>query len=268
MNANGGDPITMSSLRAFRTWRGHVSHMASTSRCVVTGALGLPVVPDVKASSAISSAAVGQASKVPLLPAASEDSESAASGRLNATSLLSNGCARFASRSSSSSLPSHSATDGCDLSMISPSSLARSKGIVATAISPALTTASHASAMPIELPPRSSTPIARHQRQVVDQHLRDAIDLAFGLGIGQRPRGRAQHRPVGKTLGTGLIEKHLDQIGLVRHPQLWQVVAKSRQQLVGGQAVVDETVDLCAHHQGLLNTAFPMISCWTSVAPS
>jgi hypothetical protein len=41
--------------------------------------------------------------------------------------------------------------------MMSPSSLARSSGIVATATSPARTTASQASAMPIELPPRSST---------------------------------------------------------------------------------------------------------------
>jgi hypothetical protein len=41
--------------------------------------------------------------------------------------------------------------------MMSPSSRARSSGMVATATPPALTTASQASAMPIELPPRSST---------------------------------------------------------------------------------------------------------------
>ena len=62
--------MTTSSLRARSTWRGQPLHMAITSRCEVTGALGLPVVPEVKASSAMSSAAVGQASKWPGLAAA------------------------------------------------------------------------------------------------------------------------------------------------------------------------------------------------------
>ena len=48
-------------LRAFSTWRGQVSQAASTSRCMCTAALGLPVVPEVKASMAMSVAAVGQA---------------------------------------------------------------------------------------------------------------------------------------------------------------------------------------------------------------
>ena len=41
--------------------------------------------------------------------------------------------------------------------MIALSSVARSSGMVATAISPLCTTASQASAIAIELPPRSST---------------------------------------------------------------------------------------------------------------
>ncbi|MCY1517136.1 hypothetical protein D9M68_518050 [compost metagenome] len=147
----------MSSLRARSTWRGQVWHMATTSRCVVTGALGLPVVPEVNASSAMSSAAVGQAENTPLLAAARADSESGASGRLKAITVASTGCACCAATSSSSRRPSHSAATGCDFSMISPSSLARSSGMVATAISPALTTASHESAIHTELPPRSST---------------------------------------------------------------------------------------------------------------
>jgi hypothetical protein len=49
------------------------------------------------------------------------------------------------------------ASAGRDLSMILSSSTARSSGMVATAIRPALTTPSQASAMPMELPPRSST---------------------------------------------------------------------------------------------------------------
>jgi hypothetical protein len=65
VKASGGEPITMSSGVARSTWRGQVSQAASTSRWVCTAALGLPVVPEVKAISAMSSAAVGQALKRP-----------------------------------------------------------------------------------------------------------------------------------------------------------------------------------------------------------
>ena len=146
----------MSSLVAFRMWRGQVSHIASTSRCVVAGALGLPVVPEVKASSAMSSAAVGQAAKTPLFTAAIASSASGASD-LKASTRRSTGFACWEINISSMSFASHSATTGLDFSTMSFSSRARSKGIVATAISPAFTTASHASAIGIELPPRSST---------------------------------------------------------------------------------------------------------------
>ena len=60
VNASGGDPITMSSGRAFKTWRGQVSQAASTSRWVCTAALGWPVVPEVKAIRATSSASTSQ----------------------------------------------------------------------------------------------------------------------------------------------------------------------------------------------------------------
>ena len=49
------------------------------------------------------------------------------------------------------------AATGCALSITLLNSVARSSGMVATAIRPALTTPSQASAMPMELPPRSST---------------------------------------------------------------------------------------------------------------
>jgi hypothetical protein len=61
VKASGGEPITMSSGVARSTWRGQHSQAASTSRWVCMAALGLPVVPEVKAISAMSSAAVGQA---------------------------------------------------------------------------------------------------------------------------------------------------------------------------------------------------------------
>src|SRR5688572_28745202 len=59
VKATGGVPTKMSSLCALRIERGKRSHIATTSRwkCIVP--LGLPVVPEVNAISATSSAAVG-----------------------------------------------------------------------------------------------------------------------------------------------------------------------------------------------------------------
>jgi hypothetical protein len=95
-------------------------------------------------------------------------------------------------------LASHMAATGCALSMMSPSSVARSSGMVATATSPALTTASQASAMPIELPPRSSTrlPGTSPGRGQVPG---DAIDPLARLRVGEGDMRRAQHGPVGPT---------------------------------------------------------------------
>ena len=159
VKASGGEPITMSSGRARSTCRGQVSQAASTSRWEWTAALGLPVVPEVKASRAMSSPAVGQAGKLPLLRAAIASSEVVALGSvtLKATMRRSTGWLAWACASSSCSFASHNAATGRAFSMMSPSSLARSSGMVATATMPARTTASHTSAMPIELPPRSNT---------------------------------------------------------------------------------------------------------------
>jgi hypothetical protein len=59
VNASGGVPQKMSSFCTLRIERGNASHIATTSRwkCIVP--FGLPVVPEVKAMSATSSAAVG-----------------------------------------------------------------------------------------------------------------------------------------------------------------------------------------------------------------
>jgi hypothetical protein len=79
VKASGGEPITMSSGLALSTWRGQASQAASTSRCVCTAALGLPVVPDVKAISAMSSADTGQGVNLPSFCADSTASEPGAS---------------------------------------------------------------------------------------------------------------------------------------------------------------------------------------------
>ena len=188
VKASGGEPTTMSSGVARSTWRGQVSHEASTSRWVCTAALGLPVVPEVKAIMAMSSAAVGQAAKPPSFCAARTASEPGSCPALNATTVASTGRSCRASSSSSSSLASHSATVGCALSMMSPSSRARSSGMVATAISPALTTASQASARPIELPPRSSTrlPGTRPRSSTSTRQMRSTRSRTCGIGQGDR----------------------------------------------------------------------------------
>ncbi len=161
VNASGGEPTTMSSGVARSTWRGQVSQAASTSRWVCTAALGVPVVPEVKASSAMSVAAVGQGALCTHWRAAMASSEcgTSTSPVLNTSSVMPAvaGSAMSAVLSSSCSFKSHSASTGFALAMMAPSSLARSSGMVATAIRPACTVANQASAMATELPPRSKT---------------------------------------------------------------------------------------------------------------
>ena len=153
----------MSSGVARSTWRGQVSHAAIRSRWVCTAAFGLPVVPEVNASRAMSSALVGQGASASSAWRARASSEwsitMAASPVLNRRSgrAAVSGLSASAALSSSCSFTSHSAAAGRALSMIAFSSVARSSGMVATAIRPLCTTASQASAMAMELPPRSST---------------------------------------------------------------------------------------------------------------
>ncbi len=70
MKASGGVPVKRSSGVGFSTCRLNVSAIARTSRWKCMVALGRPVVPEVKASSATSSAAVTTSSKVPSFAAA------------------------------------------------------------------------------------------------------------------------------------------------------------------------------------------------------
>ena len=106
---------------------------------------------------ATSSAAVAHKANLPVFALAIASSESVAVGALKATIVCKVPNCSLAASSSTSKLASHSAKLMRAFSTISPSSLARRSGMVATAINPALTTANQASAMPMELPPRSST---------------------------------------------------------------------------------------------------------------
>src|SRR5258708_33244085 len=79
VKARGGVPQKTSSAAGTRQERGKQSHMAITSRWKCTVPLGLPVVPEVKAINATSSAAVSAFAKLPGFRAASAASEWAAS---------------------------------------------------------------------------------------------------------------------------------------------------------------------------------------------
>jgi hypothetical protein len=85
VKASGGVPQKTSSARGRSTWGGKQSHTASTSRwkCIVP--LPCPVVPDVNAISATSSAAVSQAVNVSGLPSISASSEPAPPSPPNGT---------------------------------------------------------------------------------------------------------------------------------------------------------------------------------------
>ncbi len=127
--------------------------MTSRWKCIV--ALGTPVVPEVKASRQVSSAAVSTLAKRPSWRAM-------AASRLSGPSSLKWRSWRSvepaaASRSSSASAASHSACVIRALSMIAFSSLARSSGIVPTAMPPALTTANQQAASIGLFGARSST---------------------------------------------------------------------------------------------------------------
>src|SRR5258706_15092795 len=79
VKASGGEPMKTSSCAGFRQERGKQSHIAITSRwkCIVP--LGFPVVPDVNAISATSSAEVATLVNQSGCLSASESTESAAS---------------------------------------------------------------------------------------------------------------------------------------------------------------------------------------------
>ena len=156
VNASGGLPVNTSSAVAFSIDLGQQSHAASRSRwkCIVP--FGTPVVPDVKAMSAVSSAAVRTLSNVEGLSRARASRPSSAS-LANATIVRSAGELVCAARSSSRSRASQSATATRALSMTGVSSFARSSGIVGTAIAPALITANQHAAIAGVFGPRSST---------------------------------------------------------------------------------------------------------------
>jgi hypothetical protein len=109
--------------------------------------------------------------------------------------------------------------------------------------------------------------VAGLQLQLVGKVVGDAIDPLARFGVGEGDLRRAQQGPVGPTARRGAIEQALDQVGLVGDAQLRQVVTQLGPLIARRQTVVDEAVGLGAGrcHE---STAFPMMSCCTSVAPS
>ena len=156
VKASGGVPQNTSSFVAPRIERGKASHIATTSRwkCIVP--LGLPVVPEVKAMSAVSSAAVSTLANTCGARAAIRSRDPGASSYQQAT-LFSVGQAARAASSSGASRLSQSACVTSALLMMSVSSFARSSGIVATHTPPAFITANQQAAIIGLFGPRSST---------------------------------------------------------------------------------------------------------------
>jgi hypothetical protein len=153
VKASGGVPVNTSSGPGCSTRAENVSAIASTSRWKCMVALGRPVVPEVNAISATSSAAVSAAVKP--------------SGLASASAVRSPGCPlpyRTTGSPGISALSrsqvnrwSQSASAGRAISAMAASSPARSSGIVVTATAPALITpAQHATSQGL-FGPRSST---------------------------------------------------------------------------------------------------------------
>jgi hypothetical protein len=122
----------------------------------VHGALGLPVVPEVKAISATSSAAVSTFANTCGARAQRASSESGASSYQCFTAFSVGQSGRAAS-SSAASRRSQSAKPTSAFCTISVSSFARSSGMVATHTPPAFITANQQAAIIGLLGPRSST---------------------------------------------------------------------------------------------------------------
>ena len=170
VKASGGLPMNTSSPRARSTCGGQQALAASTSRWKCIAALGCPVVPEVKAIRQTSVAAVSTAVKPSgwAAMAASSEAPQAAPGPcvpgpwkcITRCSVVHSARARS---SSSASRASHSAWEICALSTMVTSSRARSKGIVPTAMPPALNTARKQAASIGLLAPRSRTrlPVTR-----------------------------------------------------------------------------------------------------------
>ncbi len=156
VKASGGLPMNTSSAPGLSTWRGQQAQAAITSRwkCIVP--LGCPVVPEVKAIRQVSSLPVFTLSKTGGF-AAARASSSPASPLWKCSTCCSVGQAARASASSSASRASYSACEISALPTICVSSLARSSGMLPTAMPPALTTANQQAASIGVFAPRSST---------------------------------------------------------------------------------------------------------------
>jgi hypothetical protein len=161
VNASGGVPMKMSSLVGRRMWRGKQSAQARMSRCVCIVPLPRPVLPEVKAMMAMSSAAVSQFTNVADLPCMSDSRASVAFElkwitrvffRGDPSSWLRNACWH-----SVAFRVSQSASVICALSAIAISSRQRSSGAVFTATPPALMTANQQATSRGEFGARNST---------------------------------------------------------------------------------------------------------------
>ena len=190
-----------------RIERGKQSHIAITSRwkCIVP--FGLPVVPEVKAISATSSAAVGTLLNAERLLQRQRCRASRARRRTSSGSA--SGKDRFGSAASSSASRrlSHSACVISALVMISVSSFARSSGMVADAHAARLHHREPARGHHRVVRPAQQHAVARLQAHLAHQHVGEAVRLREELRVGALAVGRAQRDAMAVAARHRLVEQ-------------------------------------------------------------
>ena len=240
VKASGGVPVKTSSAVGRSTWRENVSAMASTSRWKCIVAFGRPVVPEVKASSATSSAAVSTSSNVSGLTrqrvgeaavaAVGDDAQSDVEPpRWSSTNRWSHRRERRSGRSRGSVA----------------SSPARSSGIVVTATAPAFSTPNqHATSQGL-FGPRSSTRLPGTMPRSSTSTC--AIWLATAEQVAVRPRAR-RRRKQARAVGAESLDHVVQQLGRAVQPvgvvQLGQVEEELGPLVRRRQVVAAERVDV------------------------
>ncbi len=188
VKASGGVPMKTSSGTGRTRCLENVSAIARTSRWKCIVALGRPVVPEVKASSATSSAEVSIAvnsSAAPVMRAARSSLPGPPYVTIGAPP------SRAASRSSTNRT-SHSARSTLAISATAVSSTGRSSGMVVTTTPPALRTANQHATSHGLLGPRTQHPVAGHDAEVAGQHRGDPVGGALQLAVAPALAGRRE----------------------------------------------------------------------------
>ncbi len=274
VNASGGLPVNRSSGEALSVERGKQAQAATTSRwkCIVP--FGLPVVPDVNAMSAVSSAAVSTLAKVGGLRRGARVEPLRLAGAEQQPPSRASGKSGRAASSSSARRASQSACETCALVMTSVSSFARSSGIVPTAMPPAFITANQQAACSGLFGRPQQHAIAGDETEILDQHAGDPVRVRQEVGIGPAQSVRRHDRgPLAPAALDRAIEQRRRAVQALRILQLRQLEDELGPLLPRRQVVPGERVEMRRVSHRLLpfqrrRISRATISFCTSVAPS